>query len=82
MPDKIKEERATIIKQISDEKFQNFLKSNLDSEQEVLIEKKLNKDGKYKGMTRNYINVILNDGEFNSLKKVKLKEIRQNSMYT
>ncbi len=80
LPDNIKEERATIIKCISNDKFQEFLKSNIGSEQEVLIEKRLNKDGKYKGVTRNYINVILDDGEFNTLKKVKLKTIAQNSM--
>lgn len=80
LPDKVKEERANIIKKISREKFEEFLKSNLNTEQEVLIEKRLNKEGKYKGVTRNYINVILEDGEFNTLKKVTLKGLRQNSM--
>ena len=72
LPDKIKEERAELIKKISSEKFETFLKSNIGCEQEVLIEKRLNKDGKYKGVTRNYINVILEDGEFNSLRNVTL----------
>jgi len=72
LPDKIKEERANIIKKISAEKFEQFLKSNIGTEQEVLIEKKLNKDGKFKGVTRNYINVILERGEFNSLRNVTL----------
>ena len=73
LPDEVKEERATIIKQISVEKFERFLKSNIGTEQEVLIEKRLNKDGKYKGVTRNYINVILDKGEFNTLKSIKLE---------
>ena len=76
LPDDVKEERANIIKKISAEKFDEFMKSNIGSMQEVLIEKRLTKDGKFKGVTRNYINVILEKGEHNSLKKVLLKEIK------
>ena len=72
LPDKVKEERTNIIKKISVEKFEAFLESNIGAEQEVLLEKRLNKDGKYKGVTRNYINVLLEEGEFNSLQKVIL----------
>lgn len=72
LPDKIKEERAGIIKSISAEKFNIFLDKNIGTEQEVLIEKRLSKRGKYKGVTRNYINVELDEGEFNTLKKIKL----------
>ena len=74
LSDEIKEERANIIKKISAEKFEEFMKSNIGSTQEVLIEKRLTRDGKFKGVTRNYINVILENGEHNSLKKVLLKE--------
>ena len=75
LPDSIKEERANIIKKISAEKFEEFLKSNIGTEQEVLIEKRLDKKtGKYKGVTRNYINVLLDEGEFNTLKFVTLNE--------
>ena len=81
LSDETKEKRAKIIKQISAEKFDKFLKSNIGDKHEVLIEKRLNKDGKFKGMTRNYINVILDDGEFNTLKNVVLttKNIVSNS---
>ena len=80
LPDNVKEERANIIKQISTTKFNEFLKSNLNSTQEVLIEKNLTKDGKYKGVTRNYINVILETGNFNTLQMVTLKEIQGNKI--
>lgn len=81
LPDKVKEERAEIIKKISAEKFEAFLKSNLGTTQEVLIEKRLDKKtGMYKGVTRNYINVLLNNGEFNTLKKVVLSKIEGNKM--
>ena len=72
LPDEIKEERASIIKQISAEKYQTFLNSNIGEEAEVLIEKHLDKRGKYKGLTRNYITVRLDEGEFNTLKNVIL----------
>ena len=49
-----------------------FLDLNIGSVQEILIEKRLNKNGMYKGVTRNYINVILEEGEFNSLRNVTL----------
>lgn len=73
LPDKVKEERANIIKKISAEKFEEFLNSNIGTTQEVLIEKRPDKKtGKYKGITRNYINVLLEDGEFNTIQNVLL----------
>lgn len=74
LPDKIKDERATIIKKISAEKYQEFLNSNIGHEAEVLIEKRLDKSGKFKGVTRNYLTILLSDGEFNSLKNVVVKK--------
>lgn len=70
LDEKIKEERANIIKKISAEKYEAFLNSNIGSEAEVLIEKRPNKDGKYKGITRNYIKLIMDKGEFNTIKNV------------
>lgn len=73
LPDKIKDERATIIKKISAEKYQEFVNSNIGHEAEVLIEKRLDKSGKFKGVTRNYLTLLLDDGEFNSLKNVVVR---------
>ena len=82
LPDKVKEERAEIIKKISAEKFQEFLESNLNTEQEVLIEKhKDKKNGLYKGITRNYINVLTKTGDFNSLKTLKLIQKNGDKIY-
>ena len=72
LPDKIKEERASVIKAISAEKYKRFADSNIGEEAEVLIEKRLAKDGKYKGLTRNYLTVKLKEGKFNTLQKVIL----------
>ena len=73
LSDKIKEERANIIKQISAEKFKNFVNLNIGKEAEVLVEKRPDKKtGVYKGVTRNYLNVLLKEAEFNTLQKVVL----------
>ena len=73
LSDKIKDERANILKQISKDKYIKFVNSNIGSTQEVLIEKKLDKKtGKYKGVTRNYLNVLLEKGDFNTLQTVVL----------
>jgi len=74
LPDRVKEERAEVIKKISGCKLKTFLEANLGSTQEVLIEKHKVKSGrgKYKGLTRNYINVMLDEGEFNTLTTVTL----------
>lgn len=74
LPDKIKDERATIIKKISAEKYQKFVNSNIGKEAEVLIEKRPDKSGKFKGVTRNYLTVLLDDGEFNTLKNVVIEK--------
>lgn len=79
LPDRVKEERAGVIKEISKEKYQAFLDSNIGSEQEVLIEKRPNKNGKFKGVTRNYINVALEEGNFNTLQKVIIS--KENIIY-
>ena len=70
LDDKIKDERASIIKKISADKYGEFVKSNIGKTAEVLIEKRPAKNGKFKGVTRNYLNVLLDEGEFNSLKNV------------
>ena len=73
-----KEERASVIKAISAQKYAEFLERNLGSIQEVLIEKKPDrKTGFLKGVTRNYINVLIEqEGDFlqykNTLAQVKL----------
>ena len=74
LPDKIKDERATIIKKISAEKYQEFVNSNIGHEAEVLIEKRLDKSGKFKGVTRNYLTVLLENCDFNTLQNVIIEE--------
>ena len=81
LDEKIKEERAAVIKQISAEKFIAFQKSNIGDVVEVLIEKHPDKKtGLFKGVTANYLNVIMSNAEFNTLKKVKLTGLDGNRL--
>ena len=48
-----------------------FENGNIEAKN-ILIEKNLDKNGKFRGITRNYITVRLDDGEFNTLKRVQL----------
>jgi threonylcarbamoyladenosine tRNA methylthiotransferase MtaB len=61
VPDKVKQERAKIIRLISSEKHAQFLAQNQGKSHEILIEK----SGK-KGITRNYITINI-DGTPNTL---------------
>jgi len=79
---KTKDSRASIIKQISAHKHSEFLQNNLKSVQEILIEKHLDKKtGFYKGVSRNYINILITpkNENFNELKntiqKVRIEEL-------
>lgn len=83
LPDSLKHERAEIIKKISAEKYELFLNQNLNTVHEVLIEKHPDKhSGMLKGMTKNYLNVLIDgienqDDYFNTLHKVKLVQINK-----
>lgn len=83
LPDSVKRERAEIIKKISAEKYDMFLNQNLNTVHEVLIEKHPDKhSGMLKGMTKNYLNVLIDcienqEDYFNTLHKVKLVKINK-----
>lgn len=78
--DEVKNRRATIIKEISKQKFKEFVNKNLGRVCEVLIEKHPDKhSGNLKGMTRNYLTVqiVSNRNDlFNTLQQVRLSEYK------
>lgn len=85
LPNQIKEEekkkRVTIIQNISDTKLENFLKRNLNTTNEVIIEKRRDKKTNLlKGVTKNYINVLIDDNDCykDSIQQIKLKKIFEN----
>lgn len=85
VPDNVKNSRATIIKEISKEKLNNFIKKNIGKTLEVLIEKHPDKHSQnLKGMTRNYLTVQIPSDRtdlFNTLQMVKLVKFENGKIY-
>lgn len=83
--DEVKNMRATIIKEISKQKFKEFVNKNLGRVCEVLIEKHPDKhSGNLKGMTRNYLTVqiVSNRNDlFNTLQQVILTEYKDGIIF-
>ncbi len=83
--DDVKNKRATIIKEISKQKLNEFINKNLGRVCEVLIEKHPDKhSGNLKGITRNYLTVqIVSDRNdlFNTLQQVKLVEYKDGIIF-
>lgn len=85
LPDKVKEERASAIKKISAQKTKEFLEKNVGTVHNVLVEKHLDKHlNVLKGMSENYITVLLNSDDrnlINTIQKVKITEIKDNKAF-
>lgn len=85
VPDDVKNSRATIIKEISKEKLNNFIEKNIGKTLEVLIEKHPDKHSQnLKGMTRNYLTVQIPSNRtdlFNTLQMVKLVKFENGKIY-
>lgn len=83
--DEVKNRRATIIKEISKQKFKEFVNENLGRVCEVLIEKHPDKhSGNLKGMTRNYLTVQIvstRNDLFNTLQQVRLSEYKDGIIF-
>ena len=83
--DEVKNRRATIIKEISKQKFKEFVNKNLGRVCEVLIEKHPDKhSGNLKGMTRNYLTVQIvstRNDLFNTLQQVRLSEYKDGIIF-
>lgn len=83
--EKIKEQRADIIKAVSNKKYADFVNKNIGTVQEVLIEKHPDKKtGCLKGVTRNYLTVIIDSKDenlFNSLANVEITRFENNKIF-
>ena len=75
--DEVKNARADIVKSISSRKYLEFVKKNLGCTAEVLVEKHPDKKtGFMKGMTRNYLTVLLDTKDIsiaNTLRQAKIE---------
>ena len=84
LDNKTKNFRATVIKSISVLKHLDFLKKNINSIHNVLIEKHFDKKGMLKGVSENYINVHIDchDKKYlNTMQKVLITDINNNTVY-
>ena len=84
--EQIKEQRASIVKEISARKLTEFINKNIGTEREVLIEKHPDKKtGFLKGVTKNYLTVLINsqnENLLNTLAKVKIKKYQDGKIYS
>lgn len=83
--DNVKEYRASVIKQVSKLKFNAFQDKNVGTIHQILVEKHLDKHtGFLKGVTENYLKVIVKDNSdenlLNSLQNVKILEVKDNTL--
>ncbi len=83
--DKVKEKRAAIVKEISKHKLDEFINKNIGTEREVLIEKHPDKKSSFlKGVTKNYLTVLINsknENLLNTLAKVKITKYQDDKIY-
>lgn len=83
--DSVKNQRATIVKEISKKKYSEFIEKNIGKTVEVLIEKHRDKhSNNLKGITRNYLTVqIITDSEncYNTIQQVKITKVENNIIF-
>lgn len=85
IPEDVRQKRADVIKKLSSQKLENFIKKNIGTTREVLIQKTLDKKtGKLKGITRNYLTIIIDSDDSslaNTIQKAKIKEYSNGKIY-
>lgn len=84
-PESVRQIRSDIIKALSLVKYKEFIEKNIGTTREILIEKIPDKKtGQLKGITRNYITVIINNNDkklINTLQYAKIKEFSHGKIY-
>ena len=82
VPENIRQERAEVVKKLSSQKYTDFVQKNIGTVREVLIQKIPDKKtGFLKGITRNYLTVLLDTKDknlINTLQNVKLTRFENN----
>ncbi len=83
--DKVKEYRANVIKEISKQKYLDFVNKNLGTTQEILVEKHPDKHSGYlKGITRNFLTVNIDSGDLNltnTIQNIKIKDYNGDKIF-
>lgn len=85
VPERVKEERANIIKEISKRKYDEFVARNLGTVHEIHVEKRPQKaTGLLKGVSGNYLTIVTNSRDLNltnTLQKVKITGVKDGQIY-
>ena len=83
--EKLRQWRSDIIKALSTFKYIEFVNKNIGNTQEILIEKRFDKrTGLLKGVTRNYLTVLINSVDermLNTLQNIKITEFKNGKIY-
>ena len=83
--EKIRQIRADIVKALCFIKYTEFINKNTGKEHEILIEKHPDKKtGMLKGVTRNYLTVLINSKDeklLNTLQKIKITNYKNGNIY-
>ena len=83
--EKIRQIRSDIVKALCFIKFTEFVNKNIGKEHEILIEKHPDKKtGLLKGVTRNYLTVLINSPDenlLNSLQKIKITKFEKGTIF-
>ena len=85
VPENIRQQRAEVVKMISAFKLREFIDKNIGTTREILVEKHPDKKtGLLKGVTRNYLTVLLNSKDtelLNTLQKVVITHYDNGKIY-
>lgn len=83
--EKIRQIRSDIVKALCFIKFTEFVNKNIGKEHEILIEKHPDKKtGLLKGVTRNYLTILINSTDenlLNSLQKIKITKFEKGAIF-
>lgn len=83
--DSVKNQRATIVKEISKKKYSEFIEKNIGRTVEVLIEKRRDKhSNNLKGITRNYLTIQIKSNKedlYNTLQNIKITHFQNGTIY-
>ena len=81
----VKRRRADILHALAEEKYAQFVQKNINHESEILIEKRPDrKTGLLKGVSRNYLNVLLDSQDrslCNTIQKIKIVKFEASNLF-
>ena len=81
----IKKMRADELKAVAQNKYNEFVMKNVNVQAEVLVEKRPDKlSGRLKGVTKNYLNVLINSSELsllNTIQTAKIVKFENNNLF-